>query len=111
VYEEYREYLGLHRDAAQGDDWGLEGKSWFHSKTLWANLIGIVAITVQKYTGFLIDAEFQLLLLAVINIIIRKYTRQPIKVENLVVIAKNIITRRPRTPGGPPTPPAVPPAR
>ncbi len=54
-------------------------KSIFTSKTFWVNVIGIVAIVVQTTTGkLLIDAEAQVAILAVINVILRAITKEPV---------------------------------
>src|SRR5574343_1000218 len=53
-------------------------KSWYTSKTLWANNMAVVAIIVQTQTGLVMDAEIQVAILAVINFILRLVTRQQI---------------------------------
>ena len=59
----------------------METKSIWQSKTFWVNIISIVAILGATY-GFDIDTETQAMLattvLAVINIILRFVTKQPI---------------------------------
>ena len=59
----------------------MESKSWYLSKTLWVNLISIGAIIGAAY-GLDIDTETQAVLatgiLAVVNIILRLITKQPI---------------------------------
>lgn len=57
----------------------MNGKKWYESKTLWWNLIGIVAIGLQYiYGAEVIDAEGQMAILAVINLILRLITTRPI---------------------------------
>ena len=53
-------------------------KQWFYSKTLWMNLIALVAMLAQNYTGFVIDIEAQGALLIVINIILRIVTKEEV---------------------------------
>ena len=53
-------------------------KQYFMSKTLWANLLAMVALFVQKEYGFVIDAEVQLGLLAAINAALRFVTKEPL---------------------------------
>jgi hypothetical protein len=55
-----------------------ESKSTLVSKTFWINVLALVATLVQTQTGFLIDGELQLSLLAVINLILRLITKQPV---------------------------------
>lgn len=56
----------------------MNGKQYFMSKTLWANLLAMVALFVQKEYGFIIDAEVQLGLLAAINAALRFVTKEPL---------------------------------
>jgi len=53
-------------------------KSWYQSKTLWVNLIAVVAIILNSQFGFQLDAETQAVVvttvLAVVNIILRFFT-------------------------------------
>ena len=48
-------------------------KLWFQSWTIWANLIGIVLIILQfvMQINLIIDPEWQALILAIINILLR----------------------------------------
>ena len=54
-------------------------KSIFNSKTFWTNIIGILAIIVQSMTGkMLINAETQVAILGVVNVILRMVTKEPV---------------------------------
>lgn len=54
----------------------MDSKPWYTSKTLWANAVAFVALLVQSFgTGFVIDAEHQIGILAVINLILRFTTK------------------------------------
>jgi len=54
-------------------------KSIFTSKTFWTNVVGLVAMTVQGITGKeLINLEIQGTILAVINIVLRTITKDPV---------------------------------
>ena len=53
-------------------------KKWYHSKTIWINIIAIIALVVQSQLGFVLDAADQLALLGIINIILRIITGIPI---------------------------------
>ena len=54
------------------------GKKIWASKTLWVNILAIIALIVQTYTGFVIDIEAQASILAFINVALRLITKQPI---------------------------------
>jgi hypothetical protein len=53
-------------------------KTWYLSKTLWFNAITVVALLLQSRFGFILDPEIQTGLLAVINLILRAVTGQPL---------------------------------
>jgi|GEM_PF-2051378 len=54
------------------------GKSPLLSKTLWINLLAVVAMVVQSQTGFVLDMEEQMAILGVINIVLRFVTKEPV---------------------------------
>ncbi len=49
----------------------MDTKPWYTSKTLWVNAIAFGAMFAQTYTGFVIPAEEQVGVLAVINLVLR----------------------------------------
>jgi uncharacterized membrane protein YvlD (DUF360 family) len=59
----------------------MESKSIFQSKTFWVNLISLIAVIGTAY-GLEIDTETQAVVattaLAVVNIILRFFTKQPV---------------------------------
>jgi len=60
----------------------VESKHWYASKTLWVNFLAIVAIILNSQFGIELDVEVQAVLatsiLAIINIVLRFVTSQPI---------------------------------
>ena len=59
----------------------MKAKSMWESSTVWLNLVGIGAILLELATQSLpLDAEWMALLLAVLNLLNRFRTKQPIKV-------------------------------
>ena len=54
----------------------MNTKRWYTSKTLWANLLAIVALVAQAEFGYILDVEAQAALLAVINLILRALTKK-----------------------------------
>jgi hypothetical protein len=57
----------------------MENKIWYTSKTLWVNAIAVVAMVVQGVIGKeIIGIELQATILAVINMILRLVTKQPV---------------------------------
>lgn len=57
-------------------------KDWWKSKTIWINVIAIGAIIVKSELGLSLDPEYEVLviggLLAVINLVLRKVTKEEI---------------------------------
>ena len=51
-------------------------KSWYHSRTVWVNVLAAGALIVQSQVGFIIDAEAQAGLIIVINLILRAITSE-----------------------------------
>ena len=52
-------------------------KKWYHSKTIWVNVLIGVAMVIQAVTGQeWLDVELQVGILAVANIILRLITTQ-----------------------------------
>lgn len=56
----------------------MADKSPLQSKTIWINVIAFIAMIVQTQTGFVISAEEQLAVLAVLNVILRFVTTEAI---------------------------------
>ena len=54
------------------------GKKWYVSKTFWINIIAVATILAQTKYGFIFDASSQALALSVINLFLRKITKEPI---------------------------------
>lgn len=48
------------------------------SKTIWVNLLSIVALILQKRYGFVIDESLQIEILGFINIALRMLTKEPV---------------------------------
>lgn len=53
-------------------------KPIWKSKTLWVNVIALIALAAQLQMGFVISAEAQLGILAVIDLVLRFATTDPI---------------------------------
>jgi uncharacterized membrane protein len=84
MWKEIIKTLGLVKDFADASE--CYGKRWFTSKVIWANVIALLALVAQNHFGFLLTTEEQVSILAVINIILRPFTVQPVvtKEENIV---------------------------
>lgn len=54
-------------------------KKWYMSKTLWANILAILAFSIQLFTGQdWLSAEQQGMILAVLNMFLRFVTKEKI---------------------------------
>lgn len=56
-----------------------KGKEWYKSKTVWVNVLTLVALLAQTQTGFIVSPDEQIGILAVINLILRIVTSQGLK--------------------------------
>lgn len=56
----------------------MDNKKFWLSKTFWVNVLAIVALIIQTYTGFAIDPEKQIVILGVVNTLLRFITKSPI---------------------------------
>lgn len=56
----------------------LTGKAFWESKTLWVNILAVVALAVQAQSTFVFDANMQTGLLCLVNIGLRTITKDEI---------------------------------
>ena len=54
----------------------MDTKRWYTSKTLWVNLLAIVALIAQAEFGYVLDVEAQSVILAAINLLLRIITKK-----------------------------------
>ena len=54
------------------------GKSWFKSKTLWVNVIAVVAVILSGQFGIEMTPPLELALLGGINFVLRLITKEEI---------------------------------
>jgi hypothetical protein len=51
-------------------------KKWYYSKTVWINFLAFAAVVAQTVTGKeVIDPATQTMIITVINLILRKFTK------------------------------------
>jgi hypothetical protein len=67
----------LHTHVVTRDENGV--KSLLMSKTVWANIIAVIVMLVNRTYGYNISPEVEIQVLAVINIILRKITNEPVR--------------------------------
>ena len=53
-------------------------KKWYASKTLWINLLFIIFLIVQSYTGYVVEPELEGAILVILNVILRLVTKEEI---------------------------------
>ena len=54
------------------------GKRLLTSKTIWVNIIALALASIQIKTGLVIPGEMQGILLALVNVILRMVTKEPV---------------------------------
>jgi len=54
-------------------------KKWWKSKTVWINIIALMALIAQASTEFVIAPEEQAALIVIINLILRVITKEGLK--------------------------------
>lgn len=84
--------LGFVKDFADAKEW--LGKRWYLSKTLWVNAIALVALFLQSQYGFVIDAEEQVAIVAVINLVLRFVTKQPLVLKEESILKVEVVEEK-----------------
>lgn len=54
-------------------------KPWYKSRTIFVNLLALIAMIVQNQTGYVVDAEVQTAILVIANLFLRFDTDSAIK--------------------------------
>ncbi len=57
-------------------------KAWWRSKTLWINIVAGGVLLLQTQTGFAIDPEVQAGILALVNLVLRLITKEPVGLKD-----------------------------
>jgi hypothetical protein len=60
----------------------VETKVWWSSKTIWLNLMALIATILQLKYGLILDATTQGVILSGLNIILRAITKEPIGLKS-----------------------------
>ena len=58
-------------------------KKWYLSKTIWAQVVAVLAIVVQLKTGWIVDPALQGSLLVLINLVLRGLTNKPLTAKKV----------------------------
>jgi hypothetical protein len=56
----------------------MTGKKWYFSKTFWSNVVMAGAVFAQSQYGFVVSPELQLYIIAGVNLVLRKISKQEI---------------------------------
>lgn len=54
-------------------------KHIFMSKTVWVNILAILAFTAQAKFGYVMDETTQVQILGVVNLVLRSITHEPVR--------------------------------
>jgi len=55
------------------------GKKWYRSRTVWTNLVMLVAAVLASEAGIDLEPEETAAIVTVINLILRLFTKQPLE--------------------------------
>lgn len=66
-----------------------EVKQWYQSKTVWVNIVALIALLVQIQTKFIINPTEQMAIITIINLILRSITG-----SGLEVIGHNLVKQK-----------------
>lgn len=64
--------------AAEVVEGAVTGKKFWMSKTFWVNILAAAAMLAQMRVGFVVSPELQAMALTVVNLALRKITKEPV---------------------------------
>ena len=82
------EALGLVKDFESAKT--CYGKRWFTSKTLWVDAIALIAFILQWKYGMILPIEAQAGVLAILNMLLRFDTTQPLVAKSSDIICNPV---------------------
>ena len=63
-------------------------KDWYKSKSFWVNILALIALLSQSFTGFIISIEQQGAILILINLVLRLVTKEEITFGGKTIIQR-----------------------
>jgi len=63
---------------AEAVEGAVTGKKFWMSKTFWVNILAAAAMLAQMHVGFVVSPELQAMGLTVVNLVLRKITKEPV---------------------------------
>jgi hypothetical protein len=63
---------------AEAVEGAVTGKKFWMSKTFWVNVLAGAAMLAQMRVGFVVSPELQAMGLTVVNLMLRKITKEPV---------------------------------
>ena len=64
--------------AAAASEVVVSGKKFWASKTFWVNILAAAGMIAQMHWGFVVSPELQAMALTLVNLVLRKVTREPV---------------------------------
>lgn len=68
----------------------IEVKQWYQSRTVWVNIVALIAIIVQTSTGFVINPTDQLAIITVLNLMLRSITGSGLEIMDHNMVKQKI---------------------
>ena len=63
---------------AEAIEGAVMGKKFWMSKTFWVNILAAAAMLAQMHMGFVVSPELQAMALTLVNLVLRKITKEPV---------------------------------
>jgi hypothetical protein len=68
-------WTGFERESVSQTGEDVTCKKWWQSKTLWVNLIALIASLAQAKWGLVLDPALQGVILTLVNLLLRAFTK------------------------------------
>jgi len=68
----------------------IEVKQWYQSKTVWINIVALLALIIQIQTKFIISPTEQLAIITIINLILRSITGSGLEISGHNLVKQKI---------------------
>lgn len=68
----------------------IEVKQWYQSRTIWVNIVALLALLIQIQTKFIVNSTEQMAIIIVINLILRSITGSGLEIMGHNMVKQKI---------------------